>query len=148
MDVRPADLDIERLLRGEMGMVCLHRSNNGIDRAPPKRMHGRGPGTIDMAEQWIVRLEVEHAPVLEAERDLASGDLGGLALFLKQGDSACADGTIALRFTGKKIKIVRVPLERSSQESTRLQHGVRAVIPASSGVSRHGSGGRITPDRS
>ena len=64
-------------------MVRLHRGDHGIHRPALKRMHGRGPGAVDMAKLRIARCKIEHAPVPEAERHLAAcdrRDLGRLAV--------------------------------------------------------------------
>ena len=46
-------------------------TDHGIDRAALERVHGRGPGAVDVAELRVAWAQVEHAPVLEAERHLA-----------------------------------------------------------------------------
>ena len=80
---RAADLDVEHLPVGEVGMVGLDRCDHGIDRAPLERMHGRGPGAVDMAELRVARVHVEHAPVLEPDAEPSVVDprhLRGLAV--------------------------------------------------------------------
>ena len=59
-------------------MVRLHRRDHVVDGAAMERMHGRGPGAVDVAKLRIARCEIEHAPVLETERHLVSLDLRDL----------------------------------------------------------------------
>ena len=48
-----ADHHIQGLLRGQMRMVGLHRCDHGIDGTALKRMHGGGPGAVDVAQLRI-----------------------------------------------------------------------------------------------
>ena len=64
-------------------MIGLNRGNHGIDGPSLERVHGRGPGAIDMAKLRVSGAHVEHAPVLEAETDppaLHRRHLGRLAV--------------------------------------------------------------------
>ena len=53
---RPADLDIQHLPVGEVGMGGLDRSDDVVDGASLERVHGRGPGAVDMAELRVAAL--------------------------------------------------------------------------------------------
>ena len=78
-----ADLDVEALLRGEMGVIRLHHGNHVVHGASLEGMNGRGPGMVEMAELRSVLAERRHPSVLEPERDSASFDrmnLGGVAV--------------------------------------------------------------------
>ena len=45
---RAGYLDVERLLRGQVRVPSLHRRDHGIDRLALERVHGRGPGPVDV----------------------------------------------------------------------------------------------------
>ena len=78
-----ADLDVERLLVGEVGVVRLHGGDDGIDRPALEGVDGRGPCAVDVAKLGIGGRHVEDAPVLDAEGDAAAPDvrhLGALAV--------------------------------------------------------------------
>ena len=45
-----ADLDVERLLVGEFGVIGLHRGDDVIDRPPLEGVYGRGPCAVDVAK--------------------------------------------------------------------------------------------------
>ena len=64
-----ADLDVEHLLIGEVRVVRLDRRDHRVHRSSLERMHGRGPGAVDVAELQIAGVHIEHAPVLEPEGD-------------------------------------------------------------------------------
>ena len=55
---RPADLDVERLLRGEVRMPRLHRRDHVVDGAALERVHGRRPGVVEMAHLRIAEAEL------------------------------------------------------------------------------------------
>ena len=60
----------------------------GIHRPALKRVHGGGPGTVDMAKLRIAGREIQHAPILETEGDAAvtyRRDVGGLAVDVAEG---------------------------------------------------------------
>ena len=61
------NLDVERLDRGQTGVVRFHRRDHGVDRAALERMHGRCPGAVEMAQLRIARGQREPAPVLQRE---------------------------------------------------------------------------------
>ena len=63
-----ADLYVERLLRGEMGLVRLHRRDHGINGVALEGVDSGGPGTVNMAELRIALAHVEALSVLEAAR--------------------------------------------------------------------------------
>ena len=46
---RPADLDVETFLSGQMGMIRLHRGDHRVDGPALEGMHGRRPSVVDMA---------------------------------------------------------------------------------------------------
>ena len=62
-----AYLDIKRFRRGQLGMVRLHRGNDVIHRAPLKGVHGRGPGTVEMAQLRVAPGQDEPAAFLQGE---------------------------------------------------------------------------------
>ena len=64
-------------------MVGLHRGDHGVRGPALERVHSRGPGLIAMAELRVAGGEIEHAPVVQPERDspvLHRRDLGGRAV--------------------------------------------------------------------
>ena len=65
---RAGDLDVEALLRCEMGVIRLHRLIHDVHGPALGRVHGRGPGAVDVAKLRIAGRKIQHAPVLEAER--------------------------------------------------------------------------------
>ena len=52
----------------EVRVVRLDRGDHVVDRPPLERVHGQGPGPVDMAELWIAHVHGERAPVLGPER--------------------------------------------------------------------------------
>ena len=47
---RPADFDVEALLRRQIRMACLHRGNHIVDGAAPEGLHCGRPGLVERPE--------------------------------------------------------------------------------------------------
>ena len=61
-------------------MPRLHRRDHVVHRAALERMHGRGPGVVEVAELRVVAAELQLPPVLQNERHPPVPDLGNLGV--------------------------------------------------------------------
>ena len=68
---RPADLDIEALLRGEVRVPRLHGGDDVVDGAALEGVHGRGPGMVEMAQLRVALAQFQLLAVLKLECDAA-----------------------------------------------------------------------------
>ena len=112
-------------------MVRLYRSDDGIDGAPLKRAHGRGPGAVDMAKLRVPLVEVQHPSVLEPERHpavLHFSDLGRLAVHEPQAHVVPrpADAVATAKLHG--IRLVDIDPTRARREPVRLPGDGAAVL--------------------
>ena len=82
LSLRLATCGIAMKIDPLVGVIRVHRGDHRIDGAALERMHGRGPGAVDVAKLRIARREIEHAPVLETERDPAVAHRRNLAVWL------------------------------------------------------------------
>ena len=68
-----ADHHIQGLLRGQMRMVGLHRCDHGIDGTALKRMHGGGPGAVDVAQLRIALAQLHRNGAVNLDTPGSSG---------------------------------------------------------------------------
>lgn len=57
---RPADRHVERPLRGEFRVIRRHGSDDPVHHPALKRMHGRGPGAVEVPELGVAVGEFRH----------------------------------------------------------------------------------------
>ena len=62
---RPTDFHIEALLVRHMGMRRLHRGDHVVHGPALKRVHGRGPGVVEMAQLRIATAQFQCLSVLQ-----------------------------------------------------------------------------------
>ena len=96
---RPADLDVEALMGGQMRMPRFHGGDHVVDRPALESVDGRGPGMVEMAKLRIVSVQLQLLPVLhptpglddEALHPIGSLDDLGLEIGQDAGQGAVKD---------------------------------------------------------
>ena len=74
MKAGTADLHVEGLLGGQVGVLRLHRRDHPVHGAALEGVHGRRPGPVDMAQLGIVSGQRQRPAVLQPERNRSVAD--------------------------------------------------------------------------